>query len=77
MLVAMGQSSYQAYTLRLSPGGPPGVWRATLYSAQTGERWRFADLEQLHAFLCQAVAAPAWPDQPLAPAAQDEAEVSG
>ena len=68
----MHQSGYQAYMLRLSPAGAPGVWRVTLYSAQTGERWRFADLEQLHAFPHQAVAAaPACPDQPVAPAPPD------
>jgi hypothetical protein len=73
MLVEMHQSGYQAYTLRLSPAGPPGVWRVTLYSAQTGERWRFANLEQMYDFLHQAVAdAPACADQPGDPAAQDE-----
>ncbi len=71
----MHQPRYQAYTLRLSAGGEAGVWRVTLYSAQTGERWRFADLEQLHAFLCQAVAAaPACPNDPVALAEPDEAE---
>ena len=69
MVVEIHQSGYQAYTLRLSPAGPPGVWRVTLYSAQTGERWRFANLEQMYTFLRQAVAdAPARPDQPVEPA---------
>ncbi len=73
MLVAIRQWGNQAYMLRLSPGGAPGVWRVTLYSAQTGERWRFANLEQLHAFLCQAVAAvPACPDQPATTAPPDQ-----
>jgi hypothetical protein len=72
MLVAMRQSGYKAYMLRLSPAGEPGVWRVTLYSAQTGERWRFANLEQLYAFLYQAVAAaPACPDQLGEPAVPD------
>jgi len=69
MFVEMHQSGHQAYMLRLSPAGPPSVWRVTLYSAQTGERWRFANLEQLYAFLRQAVAdASVHPDQPAKPA---------
>lgn len=67
----MHQSGCQAYTLRLSPAGLPGVWRVTLYSAQTGERWRFANLEQLYDFLHQAVTdVPRSVDRPVAPAAQ-------
>lgn len=70
----MHQSGYQAYTLRLSPAGPPGAWRVTLYSAQTGERWRFASLEDFYAFLSQAGAsATACPDQHAKPAAPDQA----
>lgn len=72
----MHHPGYQAYTLRLSPGGTAGVWRVTLYSAQTGERWRFANLEQLHAFLCRAVAAaPACSNEPVESAGPDKTEV--
>jgi hypothetical protein len=46
---------YQSYLLRLwrtsSHGGP--VWRASLESAQTGERRGFADLESFFAFLAE------------------------
>lgn len=67
----MHQSGYQAYTLRLSLAGSPGVWRVTLYSAQTGERWRFANLEQLYDFLHQVVTdVPATADRPVFPAAR-------
>jgi hypothetical protein len=74
MLVEMHQSGYKAYTLRLSPTGPPGVWRVTLYSAQTGERWRFANLEEFCAFLSRAVAdASACSDQPAKLESPDQA----
>jgi hypothetical protein len=46
---------YQSYLLRLwrtSSRGKP-VWRASLESAQTGERRGFADLASLFAFLEQ------------------------
>ena len=46
---------YQSYLLRLwrtSLRGKP-TWRASLESAQTGERHSFADLESLFAFLKQ------------------------
>jgi hypothetical protein len=46
---------YQSYLLRLwrtsSHGG--SVWRASLESAQTGERRGFADLESFFAFLAE------------------------
>jgi hypothetical protein len=47
--------AYQSYLLRLwrtSGDGEP-VWRASLDRAGTGERWNFASLEQLFAFLRQ------------------------
>ena len=47
------QREYQSYLLRLwrtSHNGKPG-WRASLESAQTGERYGFADLVSLFAFL--------------------------
>jgi hypothetical protein len=46
---------YQSYLLRLwrtSNRGKP-IWRASLESAQTGERHSFADLESLFIFLVQ------------------------
>ena len=46
---------YQSYLLRLwrtSSRGKP-TWRASLESAQTGERRGFADLESLFVFLVQ------------------------
>jgi hypothetical protein len=44
---------YQSYLLRLWRTSSQGnaVWRASLESAQTGERRGFADLESLFAFL--------------------------
>jgi hypothetical protein len=46
---------YQSYLLRLWRTSSYGnaVWRASLESAQTGERRGFADLESLFAFLEQ------------------------
>ena len=46
---------YQSYLLRLWRTGSRGkpTWRASLESAQTGERRGFADLESLFAFLEQ------------------------
>jgi hypothetical protein len=46
---------YQSYLLRLWRAYNHGqaVWRASLESAQTGERHSFADLESLFAFLEQ------------------------
>ena len=46
-------AAYHSYLLRLwqaSSAGKP-VWRASLESAQTGERHSFADLESLFVFL--------------------------
>ena len=56
------RDKYQAYTLRLSRVGETQVWRATVYCAITGQRWRFATVEQLGAFLRQAVEARAGPE---------------
>ena len=58
------RDKYQAYTLRLSRVGETPVWRATLYCAITGQRWRFADMEQLNAFLLQAVVKPPYHTPP-------------
>ncbi len=56
------RDKYQAYTLRLSRVGETPVWRATVYCASTGQRWHFATVEQLNAFLRQAVEAWAGPE---------------
>ena len=51
--MAEEQRAYQSYLLRLwrtSHNGKLG-WRASLESAQNGERCGFADLESLFAFL--------------------------
>jgi hypothetical protein len=52
---------YQSYLLRLWRTSSQGnaVWRASLESAQTGERRGFADLESLFAFLEQQTGAAA------------------
>jgi hypothetical protein len=49
---------YQSYLLRLWRAYNHGqaIWRASLESAQTGERHGFADLESLVAFLEQQTA---------------------
>jgi len=49
------QPGYRSYLLRLWQVGTADVpsWRASLESAQTGERRGFADLESLFAFLEQ------------------------
>lgn len=47
------RATHHAYTLRLAQVSDTEQWRATLYCAHTGERWRFADLDRLCAFLRQ------------------------
>ena len=46
---------YHSFLLRLWPVEARGqiVWRASLESSHTGERWGFADLNALYAFLRQ------------------------
>jgi len=45
--------SYLSYLLRLwrIPTAGEATWRASLESPHTGERWGFADLEEMVAFL--------------------------
>jgi hypothetical protein len=52
-LMAEEQREYHSYLLRLWRTGSQGnaTWRASLESAQTGERHGFADLASLVAFL--------------------------
>jgi hypothetical protein len=48
---------YRAYLLRLwdaNSHGPP-TWHASLEDTHTGERWGFADLERLVAFLAAEI----------------------
>jgi hypothetical protein len=47
------QPSYQSYLLRLwqVQGNGQPVWRASLESAQTKERWTFVSIKELCAFL--------------------------
>jgi hypothetical protein len=47
------QTRYRAYLLRLWPlrSGAGLVWRASLESPLTGERWAFVGLDALFAFL--------------------------
>ena len=55
--MAKEPQEYQSYLLRLwrtSSRGKP-TWRASLESAQTGERRGFADLESLFVFLVQQI----------------------
>ena len=42
---------YQVYVLRLWRDGPGAPWRAALECSRTGERFPFADLPALFAFL--------------------------
>lgn len=60
------RDTYQAYTLRLSRVADTDVWRATLFCAITGQRWRFAHIDQLNAFLLHAVVEPPCPNPPEA-----------
>jgi hypothetical protein len=56
---------YQSYLLRLwraSGDGEP-IWRASLERAGTGERWAFANLEQLFTFLRQQAGDSAPPEE--------------
>jgi len=45
--------SYRSYLLRVwrVSGEETATWRASLESPHTGERWGFADLDELVAFL--------------------------
>ncbi len=43
--------SYQVYVLRLWRDGPGAPWRAALENSRTGERFPFASLSALFAFL--------------------------
>lgn len=47
------QRGYVSYLLRLWQAQDNGdwVWRATLECSQTGQRWAFANLDELLAFL--------------------------
>jgi hypothetical protein len=49
------QPGTDSYLLRLWPtgSGQQRVWRASLEQIRTGERWGFANLEQLFVFLMQ------------------------
>jgi hypothetical protein len=49
---------YTSYLLRLWSVGDKGdlVWWASLESSRTGERWGFASLDELFAFLRQQTA---------------------
>ena len=49
---------YTSYLLRLWPAEDKGdiVWRASLESSHTDERWGFASLDALFAFLRQQTA---------------------
>ena len=54
-----GRRRYVSYLLRLWQAEREGAltWRASLESARTGERWGFANLAELYAFLEQETAA--------------------
>ena len=45
------QADYHAGLLRLWREGASGAWRASLQDAESGERFGFADLERLFAYL--------------------------
>ena len=64
---------YRAYLLRLwdaNSHGPP-AWHASLEDTHTGERWGFADLERLVAFLAAEIG-DGKPEEDGAPAAADD-----
>ena len=44
-------TDYHAALLRLWRERPGGMWRASLQDAESGERFGFADLERLFAYL--------------------------
>lgn len=59
-------SAYQSYLLRVLAvaGADNVVWRASLESAHTGERYNFATLQELFDFLRQQTGeAPAKPEK--------------
>jgi hypothetical protein len=47
----LAQADYHAGLLRLWREGAGGAWRASLQDAESGERFGFADLERLFAYL--------------------------
>ncbi|MBN2393621.1 MAG: hypothetical protein JXR84_23010 [Anaerolineae bacterium] len=56
-----GKQRYLSFLLRLWPvkENEHSVWRASLESPHTGERWGFADVEALCTFLHEQIAASA------------------
>ncbi|MCP4426975.1 MAG: hypothetical protein GY803_20995 [Chloroflexi bacterium] len=46
----LNAGNYIAYLIRLWPEGP-GVWRGMLEDPNTGERYYFADIDELLSFL--------------------------
>jgi hypothetical protein len=64
---------YRAYLLRLwdaNSRGPP-TWHASLEDTHTGERWGFAGLEELTAFLAVQLGGRPDPEGTLSPAEED------
>ena len=53
--------SYRSYLLRMwrEERGKEVVWRASLESAQTGERWSFATVDGLVEFIYERITEPA------------------
>ena len=51
------QTNYRSYLLRLWKKEQSGIsdWRASLEDSHTGERFGFANLEQLFAFLLERI----------------------
>ena len=56
MSVNSANSDYHSYLLRLWRDGPNHPWRAALHCSATGEKFAFADLLTLFAFLLEQVA---------------------
>ena len=48
---SMGTQQYKAFLLRLQRNEGQPQWRATIENAQTGERLRFADQNQMLRYL--------------------------
>ena len=68
---AKGRAGYCAYLVRLWQESPATPWRASAQSAQSEETVRFADVEELFAFL-RSVMVPALPAAHIPPAVAEQ-----
>jgi hypothetical protein len=62
-MITTRRTGYQSYLLRLRRGGSDGVWHASLQCTSTDTTYRFPNIDELLAFLQDAVAPDIDPDE--------------